>query len=228
MKLMQFEAFRFKGRESTDYAVAAQSLLADGGKASPIRYDKIDIDGRDGAIYIPLGLADIEREIPCVLLDKAKEDAVREWLSGEGMLQVGERQKIIRILDGIEFHVLRGWKHEEFSLHVIEEPCWESIDEWAAVVSGGTISNPGTIESVPEIRISGAGTGTVLVNGTGIGVSLPSNGGMLVIDCKGKTEDHPEWCRLGWEYPFLSPGTNVVEYAGGVETVALRRRGRWR
>ena len=69
---------------------------------APLRHDKTEIDGRDGAIFNELGYGIIERPIKVQILDNSKLDDVLAWLNGEGQFEYNNRVTTARFYNEIE------------------------------------------------------------------------------------------------------------------------------
>lgn len=216
-----YETFVFNGKSSDQYRVLMHTEWLD---ISPsINYEKTDIEGRDGAIYEALNYQDINRSVPCTMLDRDLLPQIIRWLKGSGVFEFNGRYRQARIYDQIDFDPI-GLKHADFAIPFIFEPFWYKKDQFAQYTDN--VRNNGDIYSVPIIRLKGSGTGSVTVNGLTFGVSFDSDH-QIVIDCKEKTEDKPKCITIGFEYPTLNPGENEISYSGGITSIEIMRKDRW-
>lgn len=216
-----YETFVFNGKSSDQYRVLMHTEWLD---ISPsINYEKTDIEGRDGAIYEALNYQDINRSVPCTMLDRDLLPQIIKWLKGSGVFEFNGRYRQARIYDQIDFDPI-GLKHADFAIPFIFEPFWYKKDQFAQYTD--IVRNNGDIYSVPIIRLKGSGTGSVTVNGLTFGVSFDSDH-QIVIDCKEKTEDKPKCITIGFEYPTLNPGENEISYSGGITSIEIMRKDRW-
>lgn len=216
-----YETFVFNGKSSDQYRVLMHTEWLD---ISPsINYEKTDIEGRDGAIYEALNYQDINRSVPCTMLDRDLLPQIIRWLKGSGVFEFNGRYRQARIYDQIDFDPI-GLKHADFAIPFIFEPFWYKKGQFAQYTD--IVRNNGDIYSVPIIRLKGSGTGSVTVNGLTFGVSFDSDH-QIVIDCKEKTEDKPKCITIGFEYPTLNPGENEISYSGGITSIEIMRKDRW-
>ena len=216
-----YETFVFNGKSSDQYRVLMHTEWLD---ISPsINYEKTDIEGRNGAIYEALNYQDINRSVPCTMLDRDLLPQIIRWLKGSGVFEFNGRYRQARIYDQIDFDPI-GLKHADFAIPFIFEPFWYKKDQFAQYTD--IVRNNGDIYSVPIIRLKGSGTGSVTVNGLTFGVSFDSDH-QIVIDCKEKTEDKPKCITIGFEYPTLNPGENEISYSGGITSIEIMRKDRW-
>lgn len=102
--------------------------------------------------------------------------------------------------------------------------------------SGGTISNPGSFPTKPLIRVMTDGVlvgGTVKIGTGRMTISwLTSNKREIWVDCEeqeawevvdGETISTNSWI-YGADYLKIQPGSNAVEFSGGIESVTIFAR----
>lgn len=174
-----------------------------------IKREVVSIDGRHGSLYTALNFEDIARSINAILLNPQKEDDVIKWLSGEGKFIINGRTRIVRIFDSIEFQKLGPFK-KKFSIPVIMEPfCYSGTDSPLINTNKGIITNIGNIESLPILKINSDTPGnTITINGLSFTINKAVED--FIIDCKNKTETDPEAITIGYQYPSLLPGENII------------------
>lgn len=93
--------FKFKGISSTDMQVIIEEEEHFIAKASK-RYEVIEIEGRDGAIFNELGYSYVERPIYVQCLNIDKIDDILAWLDGEGELEYKGRKTTARFYSELE------------------------------------------------------------------------------------------------------------------------------
>lgn len=216
-----YETFAFNGVSSDMYRVLMNTEWLD---ISPsINYEKIDIEGRDGALYEELNFKDVNRSVACTMLNREYLPQIIRWLKGDGLFEFNGRYRQARIYDQIDFNPI-GIKHASFTIPFIFEPFWYKKDQFAQYTN--IVRNNGDVYSVPVIRLKGAGDGSVTINGLTFGVSFDGDQ-QIVIDCKEKNEDKPKCVTIGFEYPTLKPGENEISYSGGITSIEIMRKDRW-
>ena len=82
--------FKFNNISSDIMKVVVEEEESFLGKAEK-RYEVIEIEGKDGAIYNELGYAMIDRPIKLQILDVSKLDEIFAWLDGKGILEYKNR-----------------------------------------------------------------------------------------------------------------------------------------
>lgn len=94
------------------------------GKA-PLKYDEIEIDGRDGAEIVPLGYRNFSGTLNDVVITKNNFDEVLNWLNGSGELIYMGKKTRIHFLDAYQIA-----KHKKtFSIPFIREPFWYKLED---------------------------------------------------------------------------------------------------
>lgn len=114
--------FIFKGINSNDMGVYVreENFL---GKA-PLKYDEIEIDGRDGTEIVPLGYRNFSGTLNDVVITKNNFDEVLNWLNGTGELVYMGKKTRIHFLDAYQIA-----KHKKtFSIPFIREPFWYKLE----------------------------------------------------------------------------------------------------
>ena len=152
------EDFSFKGKSAKSMGVIMSDPWLFAGPAW--KYEEIEIEGRNGSVFLPMNLKDTSREITCTLLDPSKKDEVISWLSGEGEFSVKGRRTTGRIFDQIDFRRI-GWDKETFTVPLLLSPLWYPADEgWAELtgsILGTECKNNGNYESYPIIKVEFTG-----------------------------------------------------------------------
>ena len=222
------EYFTFNNVSSETLGVLMQDEFLDSTPA--ISFEEIDIPGRDGAVIEIQNLKNVLMDIKCTLRDSANRDAVRRWLHGTGDFIFNGRKRRAFILGQIDCQRI-GTEMEAFTLSVIFEPFWyPESDELTSIGSAAgtyTVTNTGTVASVPIISITGTGTITLSINGTSVQITAGDTEVTLIIDSKSKTLTPTGIANLGWRYPTLNPGSNEITVTGSITDISIGRKDRW-
>jgi phage-related protein len=216
------EYFEFAGKSSVVFGVVMAEKWTD---AKPEQsYEETTIEGRDGAIITPAGFSMVKKEISCTLLNEKHQEGVMAWLRGEGVFKIGGRYRNAYIMDEIQYKRI-GVKKLSFTLPLLMEPFWYYDDPYKQYKNGELIENAGNYTSVPLIKITGSGDGKITLGGVPIEIcDLQQE--ELIIDCKEKEENYPGKVVMGFKYPTLSPGKNVIDIEGDIK-VEVKRKDRW-
>lgn len=228
---MSYETFTFKGINSSTMGVLMSDEWLD--SIPGHIYDQIDIPGRDGAIYSETALKDITMDIPCVLRNSARKEALKAWLNGTGLLVINGREKLVHIYDQIDFSRI-GFRSEKFSIPLIMEPYWHAAGsdtyETYTVTSGKiTVMNEGNTWAAPRFKITPSSATVSLSWDDAYFTIIKENlsGDSIVIDCESKTESDPGAVTgIGYTYPTLPPGETVISVSGSAK-IEICRKDRW-
>ena len=235
--------FKFKGISSTDMQVIIEEeehFIARAAK----RYEVTEIEGRDGAIFDELGYSYVERPIYVQCLNIDKIDDILAWLDGEGEFEYKwrktiarfyselnpERDTVIRIID-TNFIRDPFWTRI-IDTNFIRDPFWTKIED-NFVTDTNNLENTGNIYSRPILRLEKTDYEDVDIEIAGIRFQYTFEDDEYVeIDCEEKTALYEGLNRnrqltIGYEFPKLSPGNNVVTIKEGGCTIKAKRKDRW-
>ena len=198
--------------------------------------ERLMIPGRSGYLWMSEAGAReaVELRIECVSDDAYNADAVAEWLSGEGLLVFSDepnRAYQARVVD--EFARESRFLHfdaQRFTVPFLCQPHRYLYPAAASIklTAKGSVSNPGTAESLPRIKIAGSGNLTVNIGAYQVDVS----GGTVIIDSEKMDCFASDGITLANsrvsmdEFPRLAPGANNISWSGNVSSVTID--GRWR
>lgn len=107
---------------------------------------------------------------------------------------------------------------------------YPEADAVTLTTSGGTVTNSGSVASLPRIKVTAAGDFTLTVGGELIEVT----GGSIIIDSElqdcldadGALLANSRVTLDAGSFPRLNPGANVVSWTGGVTKVEVTKRER--
>ena len=218
--------FKFKGISNEQMKVIP--VEEDFQSRASIIFEAIEIEGKDGADYIPLGYADVEKELSLQILDTTKIDDIMAWLTGEGFLEYEGRQAFARFYSGFDVNRFVSLKKAE--VNYIRSPFWYKIDDPYAAYTI-LVTNEGNIYSKPLIKLTGTGIVDISVNGTRFQYTFDTDP-YVEIDCEVMTEKYDGISKsrqisIGLEYPKLQPGANNIQIHSGNAIVEIKRKDRW-
>ena len=141
--------FVFKGISSDDMEVIAEeeNFVA---KARQ-RYNQIEIDGRNGALFEELGYSTVDRPIKIAILNNNKIDYILKWLDGEGDFIYKNRITKARFYNEIEPNRTSSIFVAEVSFN--RDPFWYKLKDSFITINTDIIINEGTIYSEPVLRL---------------------------------------------------------------------------
>lgn len=125
--------FKFKGISSTDMQVVIEEEEEFIARAAR-RYEVIEIEGRDGAIFNELGYSYVERPIYVQCLNPNKIDDILAWLDGEGEFEYKGRKTTARFYSQLE-------PQRETVIRIIDttfirDPFWLKLEDEFVEVKG--------------------------------------------------------------------------------------------
>jgi len=221
--------FKFNGISSQEMKVIIEDedlFLA----RAPLKYERTEINGRDGAIFNELGYSDIERPIKVQIMDVSKIDDIFQWLNGQGILEYNDRITKAYFYNDFSPQRVSIIRVVEFSF--IRTPFWYKKEDPFQIVATEII-NHGNIYSQPIIRLEKGTSQQVDLIIAGIQFSYDfGNDDYVEIDCE-------EFCALydglnrnrqlniGYKFPKLNPGKNEISVNSGDPIIKIKRGDRW-
>lgn len=220
--------FKFKGISSQDMQVVIEEEEHFIARAAQ-RYEVTEIEGRDGAIFDELGYSYVERPIFVQCLNTDKIDDILAWLNGEGEFEYKGRVTTARFYSQLEPQ--RAACIRIIDTMFIRDPFWYKAEDDYEEISE-EIENTGNIESRPIIKLTKTTSDSVdiTINGTRFIYNFFDN--FVEIDCEEKTVEcnglnRSRQLEIGYEFPKLSAGTNLISINSGDCQIEIRRKDRW-
>ncbi len=226
----------FAGHKNTEYGVELLSMPT---RPHPARKgESIDIPGRDGKMFMDEGAYDRVLVSLRMIATAGNMDAVNAWLSGSGNLRFGdEPERAYKAKITKEFATSNRnnrLKGREFTVTFDCEPFRYAYPATSTVTistSGNTVNNPGTVYSLPRIKVTGSGDFTLTVGGYLVEAQGLTGGAIIdsklqeVLSLDGM-ESRNAYFAMD-EFPRLSPGINSVAWTGSVTSVQIEPRWRY-
>lgn len=221
--------FKFKGVSSKDMKVLAEE--EDFVAKSSQRVETIRIDGRDGAIYNPLGYSNINIRVRLQILDNSKLDEVLAWLDGEGKFEYEDRITTARFYNDISPQRRATIKFA--NLRFIRDPFWyKKNDEFVIVTT--EVENEGNISSRPIIRLEKDNDETVdiTIGGVRFSYTFQESDTYVEIDCEEMEAQYDGFNRnrnleIGYNFPLLPVGVSNITVHEGDAIIKIKRKDRW-
>lgn len=222
--------FKFKSKTSTEMKVIVEEEEHFIAKA-PQRFEKNEIDGRDGAIFNELGYAVVERPIKAQILDNSKLDDVLGWLNGEGQFEYNNRVTTARFYNEIEPQRKALIKVAKFNF--IRDPFWyKATDNYTTITT--TVKNDGNISSRPIIRLEKGEDESIdiTIGEVRFTYTFPTGDTYVEIDCEEMKATYDGLLRnrqlsIGYDFPLLPVGTSNVTIHSGDAIIKIKRKDRW-
>lgn len=251
--------FSFKGINCRSHLVR---MVAPPARPHPARKGRFeDIPGKDGGVWMDEGgYKPIQIAVPCVAEDNINIDSINAWLSGGGALIFGDepnrayrariteefvRSNLYGVMRGQEFTV--SFECEPFRYSANPEADKVGYDPYVDIgiekPSMIFVNNPGTLISLPLIKITGSGSFSVVVGASpevwtsGIFLQLKDVDPLIpvYIDCEAKIaytgmEGYPDALFTGkitGDWPYIPQGESVIRVADAVSAIEVQPRWRW-
>jgi len=206
------------------------------------RVTYIDVPGMDSRLRRDEGTyGDITISLECSFLGDpvSKISAVKNWLlnAGEADLtfsHIPGRKYLAQVVNSIDFEiVLKVTSH--FVILFNCRPFQYATDNTPIVVTDGSgyvLSNPGTVKSLPIIKINGSGSGGLTVNGQSVSFSDIDESVILNSELRETyldtgTELISKNSTKTGDYPVLLPGDNTISFSGGITSLEITPNWRW-
>ncbi len=202
----------------------------------PMRYNTINVDGRDGEIIQELGYGSYEKVLLVGLAKSFDIDQVIKYFSGSGDLVLSnESDKFYKakILEQIDYERLLKFRTASVIFRV--EPYKYKLSETETDVSitsqeSVSVTNNGLEVSKPLITLYGSGEITFTLNTIDIFTIDIGDDGSVVID----SDDENAYLgsvlknrNMTGEFPKLQPGENTITWTGSLTRIKINPRSRW-
>lgn len=207
------------------------------------RIEKFKIPRRAGEVIRHEGESiydSVSISLDITIMNAERYDAVRAWLSGEGVLVIFDDDE--RCYKGfIEKEVeYSNWKHGRgivtATVDIDCEPfryAYPQGDKIEIVDNGATVDNPGTAESLPIYRIYGSGKVSLLI-GTQRAIEIDMsdiNEIVLHADTQDAiSADGTELMnnKVNGRIPSIEVGMAGISWVGNISKIEIEPRWRWK
>lgn len=194
------------------------------------RYERTEIDGRDGAIFDTLGYSVVERPIYVQCLNVDEIDNILAWLDGEGEFEYKGRKTIARFYSQLE--PKRDACIRIIDTVFIRDPFWYKIDDEYIEVTEN-ITNEGNIESRPILKLEKNNSNKIDITVNDVRFAYNFDTDTYVeINCEEKTVMYNNLNRnrkieIGYNFPKLNVGNNNIIIHTGDCYIKAKRKDRW-
>ena len=207
-----------------------------------MRVEAQEIDGRDGDIVTPLGYSAYDKQIEIGLYDDYDLDEIMDFFNQSGKITFSnepERYFKFAQFDAIDFEKLVRYKTATVTFHV--QPFkysyteGERTFEFSSSDTSGelTIRNNGNYISRPTIKLTGAGTVNLSINGAEVMVVDMSENSVIILDSSEMNAYAPDTTLLNrkvtgnYDNLVLKIGRNTISYTGTLTEIAVTNYSRW-
>lgn len=210
------------------------------------RTNEVTIPGRSGSLTITEGddiYDKISLSCSCIMEDTSKIASFCAWMKGAGKAKFSNRSDgyyKARVANQISFDkVLRGYDLRTFSIQLSCEPFFylDSGNTAFEVTSTKQVTNPGNVRSMPLIKVTGTGEGSIMCGGSTMLIDDFSNISYIMLDCEAKmaykgSKDSASDpltllnTRVSGDWLTIPAGTSYVSISGAISKIEVTPR--WR
>lgn len=204
------------------------------------RTKEIIVPGRAGTLTVDEGDAVFENVVltcSCTVPPEADLPGIAAWLRGSGNLVFGNdpmkcyKARLDSQLDFVRLVSVHPYR--EVAIPFTCQPFKYQTTPDADIVktvSGQSITNPGTVFSLPKIKVEGSGDITLTIAGKALMLEGVVDG--IIIDSEMMDAYNLDATELLNEqmigdFPILPTGTFAVSWSGSVSKVTITPRWRW-
>ena len=232
-------SFKFGGKDSyIDYGIVIEKRPIIPSPKRRVNY--IDIPGRSSSIrYDENTYEDITILLECALKSKdnivGKIDEIKAWLftTGESNLIFSfqlDKRYIAQVVNAIDFTQIFKYT-SKFPILFNCRPFKYNVQNMPLIVleSGTNIINPGTLESLPIIKIYGSGDIKLNINSDELELIDLSDKTIInseVEDCYNDDFNNLNY-KMNGKFPALKIGQNMIQWVGNVEKLEIIPNWRW-
>lgn len=202
----------------------------------PMRYNTIDVDGRDGEIIQELGYGSYDKVLSIALTRGFDINQVIKYFSGSGNLvfsNESDKYYKAKILEQVDYERLLKFRTATVIFRV--EPYKYKLSETETDVSitsqeSVSVTNSGLEVSKPLITLYGSGEITFTLDSIDIFTINIGDDGSVVIDSDEENAYLGSVLKnrnMTGKFPVLQPGSNTITWTGSLTRIKVNPRSRW-
>lgn len=205
-------------------------------KKAAMRFTEYKVKGRDGTLHVNEGFDDMEITATLILLNASasKRQVVNAWADGTGKLVLSDdltkayRATVLKEIQWTRDAGPAGYFDTAKITFTCEPFMYEATESVIEYTADATITNPGSAEALPLIRVDGSGDATFTLAGETITIADMVSGTPVYIDCEtGYVYTQTGATSMTGEFPVLPYGTTTLVIGEGVSKITLTPRWRW-
>ena len=202
------------------------------------RVNHIVIPGRTGELTQLEGEHIYNSYIQAIPIAVNTENAVREaeaWLQGDGYVTFSSQPDLkqrARVINAVTFRKhSRNSEWWEAEVQFYCEPLKEAVEteeDIEVTSSGATVTNPGDVDALPRIEITGSGDITIQMGGNAMILTGVTSGMVVDSDTEWVLKNGvPQQGVYTGKFPVLKQGDNTVAFTGSVTKLTITPRWRY-
>ena len=205
-------------------------------QAPEMEVEVYKIEGSDKTEVVEKGRSPYELEVQMMCADPAHLDAALVFLQGSGALisdDVTDKYWNAQIIKQVEFERLaKGPTIRVADVRFfVKDPYRYKVGETATTLTAsGNVTNAGTVNSLPLLKITGSGTVVITIGGRSftyvfdtpsVFIDSESQEAYYLVPTTRKTN------KMTGAFPYLTPGVNAVSWTGTVTQIIITPRSRY-
>lgn len=189
------------------------------------------VDNKDGSNLEEYGYDAYTLSYNITLTDPTKFDQVYVLLDGEVVLETSDDENKIRyakIIEEVEYLPLAIWKKATVNFYIEKPFRYIKTESNVTLLAAGDVSNVGTINSLPLIKITGSGV--VVINIDDRSISYDFDTDHVFIDSETQRAYHSsseKTNQMTGDFPYLTPGVNAITWTGSITEIIITPRSRF-
>ena len=241
---MGYVIFRGVGTEGSASVVGNSNVLANvfvskmpSHKKAEMRHTEYYVKGRDGALHVDEGFSNFDLDLSVILLNAAAttRQLVNAWADGTGKLITSDdlarcyRASVKEEIQWTRVAANSGY-YDTAQITFTCEPCmYETNETVQAFTSNGSLSNIGTSEAYPLIKVEGSGNVSFSIDGKTITINGMTNGNPVFIDSEnGYVYNTVSATTMVGDIPVLPMSLAIpVRLISGVSKLTITPHWRW-
>lgn len=192
------------------------------------------VDGQDG-VNIVEGYGYDAYILPfnITLTDPTKFDQIYALLDGNVILETSDDEgkfRYAKVLEDLEYNPVALWKETTVEFLIYKPFRYVKTETNTTLTSPGNVTNAGTVNSLPLIKITGSGTVVITIGGRSftyvfdtpsVFIDSESQEAYYLVPTTRKTN------KMTGAFPYLTPGVNAISWTGTVTQLIITPRSRY-
>ena len=192
------------------------------------------VDGQDG-VNIVEGYGYDAYILPfnITLTDPTKFDQIYALLDGNVILETSGdvgKFRYAKVLEDVDYNPIALWKETTVEFLIYKPFRYVKTESNVTLVAPGNLTNAGTVNSLPLLKITGTGTVVITIGGRSftyvfdtpsVYIDSDSQEAYYLVPTTRKTN------KMTGAFPYLTPGVNAVSWTGTVTQIIITPRSRY-
>ena len=192
------------------------------------------VDGQDGVNIVEgYGYDAYILSFNITLTDPTKFDQIYALLDGDVILETSDdvgKFRYAKVLEDLEYNPVALWKETTVEFLIYKPFRYVKTESNVTLVAPGNVTNAGTVNSLPLLKLTGTGTVVITIGGRSftyvfdtpsVFIDSDSQEAYYLVPTTRKTN------KMTGAFPYLTPGVNAVSWTGTVTELIITPRSRY-